>query len=66
MIESTSCHFQLCFKPLRASGRGFAFPCDPDGQVNLDHMSERSRNDYFFARGMMGREVSYPEIATLQ
>jgi hypothetical protein len=66
MIESTS-QFQLCFKPLSASGNGFAFPCDPNGQVDLDRMSERARNNYFYARAMMGKEVAYPavEVAVL-
>ena len=63
MIESTS-QFQLCFKPLSASGNGFAFPCDPNGQVDLDRMSERARNNYFYARAMVGRELTAPSVET--
>jgi hypothetical protein len=67
MNASTSSQFQLCFRPLLAHGSGFAFPCDPKGQVDLDGMSERARNNYFYARAMMGRELSYPavEVATV-
>jgi hypothetical protein len=54
--------FRLCFRSLFDSGRGFAFPCDPSGQVDLDNMSERARNNYFYARAMMGREVAYPAV----
>jgi hypothetical protein len=58
---SSTSNFQLCFRPLR-NGNGFAFPCDASGHVDLDHMSERARNNYFYARAMMGREVSYPAV----
>ena len=54
--------FQLCFRSLFHSGRGYAFPCDPRGQVDLDRMSERARNNYFYARAMVGRELSPPAV----
>jgi hypothetical protein len=59
--SSKSSAFQLCFRSL-TSGRDFAFPCDAEGHVDLDHMSERTRNNYFYARAMMGREVGYPAV----
>ena len=59
--SSNSSGYRLCFRSLD-SGEGFAFPCDAQGQVDLDHMSERSRNNYFYARAMMGREVAYPAV----
>ena len=61
MTESST-QFQLCFRALSASGNSFAFPCNPQGQVDLDQMSERARNNYFYARAMMGREVAYPAV----
>jgi hypothetical protein len=61
MTESST-QFQLCFRSLSASGRSFAFPCDPKGQVDLDRMCEKTRNNYFYARAMMGREVAYPAL----
>ena len=57
-----SWQFQLCFRPLAASGRGFRFPCDAVGRVDLDRMSERVRNNYFYARAMVGRELTPPAI----
>jgi hypothetical protein len=54
--------FQLCFRSLFDSGRGFAFPCDPKGCVDLDGMSEKARNNYFYARAMVGRELSVPAV----
>jgi len=62
MNESRSDAYQLCFRSLFHSGRGYAFPCDPAGQVNLDDMSERARNNYFYARAMVGRELSAPAV----
>ena len=63
MNESRSnASFQLCFRSLFHSGRGYAFPCDPAGQVDLDAMSENARNNYFYARAMVGRELSAPAV----
>lgn len=68
MMESSSSQFQLTFRSLFDSGRGFAFPCDPKGHVDLDRMTERARNNYFYARAMIGRELAYPavEVTSLQ
>lgn len=54
----------LLFRPLYRAGRAFAFPCDSQGRVDLDAMSERARNNYFYARAMMGRELAYPSVQT--
>lgn len=62
MNESTISQFQLCFRSLFDSGRGFAFPCDPSGNVDLDGMSDKARNNYFFARAMVGRELTVPAV----
>ena len=62
MNESRSDAFQLCFRSLFHSGRGYAFPCDPTGQVDLDRMSERARNNYFYARAMIGKELAMPAV----
>ena len=62
MIQSMSSRFLLCFRSLFDSGRGFAFPCDGSGRVNLDDLSERARNNYFYARAMVGRELTVPAV----
>ncbi len=58
---TTSTH-QLRFRSLFDQGRGFAFPCDASGQVDLDAMSEPARNNYFYARAMVGRELAVPAV----
>lgn len=61
MNESPT-QFQLRFQSLFDPGRGFAFPCDQDGQVDMDRLSEAARNNYLYARAMIGREVSTPAV----
>jgi hypothetical protein len=55
-------NYVLCFRSLFDSGRGYAFPCDGKGAVNLDSLSERARNDYLYARAMVGRELDAPAV----
>ena len=62
MNRSTTDHFQLRFQSLFDPGRGFAFPCDEQGQVDMDALSERARNNYRYARAMIGREVANPAV----
>jgi len=54
--------FQLRFRSLFREGRGYAFPCDPRGQVAMDALSERARSNYLFARAMVGRDYAPPEV----
>lgn len=63
-MQACSDQFQLRFQSLFKQGRAFAFPCDAKGQVDLDHMSERARNNYFYARAMVGRELTMPAVET--
>ncbi|MDB5874176.1 MAG: hypothetical protein JWQ07_3618 [Ramlibacter sp.] len=65
MFEATQHQFQLCFRSLFNSGRGFSFPCNRQGQVDLDRLSERARNNYLFARAMVGRDLAVPAIETI-
>jgi hypothetical protein len=62
MIDSTLTHFELRFQSLFDSGRGYAFQCDPTGQVDLDQLSERARENYLYARAAVGRELSMPAV----
>ena len=54
--------FQLCFRSMYQTGRGFAFPCDASGQVELDALSDQALNNYLFARGVVGREFLTPAV----
>lgn len=62
MIDSMRTQFELCFVSLFDSGRGYAFPCGPTGEVDLDGLSERARSNYLYARAMVGRELAFPAL----
>jgi hypothetical protein len=62
MTDPTLARYELCFVSLSDSGRGFAFPCDPEGRVDLDQLSERARIDYLYARAVVGRELAAPAV----
>lgn len=53
---------ELRFHPLLEAGRVYAFPCDAKGEVDLDALSERVRNDYFYARALVGRAYRMPVV----
>ncbi len=55
-------HYELRFKSLFDEGRAYSFPCDVSGAVNMDALSERARNNYFYARAVVGRELSVPAV----
>lgn len=61
-MDTSKTGFQLRFQSLFDSGRGYAFPCDPQGHVDLDQLSERARNNYLYARAMVGRELDTPAV----
>ncbi len=65
MIDSSQPQFELRFQSLFDSGRGYAFPCDPTGQVDLDGLSDRARNNYLYARAMVGRELTVPALRVM-
>ena len=43
-------------------GRSLCFPCDADGNVPLDSLSDQARANYLYARAVVGREYGYPSI----
>jgi hypothetical protein len=62
MMDFTLARFELRFQSLFDSGRGYAFPCDPTGQVDLDQLSDRARDNYLYARAVVGRELAMPAV----
>ena len=55
--------FEVWFRSLFQEGRGYAFPCDAEGRVDLDSLSERGRSNYLFARALVGREFAIPSVS---
>lgn len=54
--------YQLRFESLFHPGRALAFPCDAQGEIALDGLSERARSNYFYARALVGREFATPAL----
>jgi hypothetical protein len=54
--------YELRFQSLFRVGRGYSFPCDASGTVDLDALSERARDNYFFARTAIGSEFAMPVV----
>ena len=53
---------ELLFRSLFDNGRGYAFPCDAQGRVALDQMSEQAHRNYEYARDAVGRELATPAV----
>ena len=54
--------YELLFATLEGDTRGIAFPCDAQGHVDLDALSDSSRNTYFYARAVVGRVFARPAV----
>ena len=62
MPPTIDTQFELAFEPLAREGSRLAFPCDGRGEVALDTLSEACRNDYFFARKVIGAAFHAPRV----
>lgn len=56
----------LHFEPLTVGDAGLDIPCDPSGRVGLDALGDKLRNDYFFARTLIGRLFAAPTVRLVQ
>jgi hypothetical protein len=54
--------YEIRFQSLFKEGRALCFPCDERGQVSMDLLSERARENYLYARAVVGREFAYPSV----
>ena len=58
---SASTHY-LLFAALFRSPRTLCFPCDAQGHVDMDGLSERALDNYLFARTTIGRDYKLPVV----
>ena len=61
-ISQSSQRYELRFRSLFNEGRGYAFPCDAQGHVDMDSLGERLLNSYLYARSVIGREFATPAV----
>jgi hypothetical protein len=60
-----NCSHEIRFQSLFKEGRALSFPCDEQGQVPMDSLSDRARDNYLYARAVVGREYAYPMVRPL-
>ena len=63
--ETTTNHttaYELCFHSLLATERGLSFPCDAAGRVDMDTLTDKARDDYLYARTVVGRVFRPPSV----
>jgi hypothetical protein len=61
--SAEKCDYELRFTSLSSERREFVFPCDRAGRVDIDELTDRGRSNYFYARAVVGRELSAPIVA---
>ena len=54
--------YEIRYEPLSGRGPQLSFPCDAEGHVPLDALSDRARNNYLYARAVVGREYAAPAV----
>ncbi len=59
---TASAAYEIRFQSLFKVGRGLSFPCDAQGWVEINTLSERERLNYLAARALVGREYATPAV----
>jgi hypothetical protein len=54
--------YEIRFRSLFNEGRALSFPCDAQGHVFLDRLSDRAMTNYLYARAVVGREFATPAV----
>ncbi len=60
--SSLAVRYELRFQSLSNAGRAYVFPCDAEGNVDLDALSDKARMNYLHARTVVGRDLSCPAV----
>jgi hypothetical protein len=61
-----NCIHEIRYQSLFKEGRALCFPCDAQGHVPLDLLSDKARENYLYARAVVGREYAYPVVLPAQ
>ena len=54
--------YEIRYRPLLEGVEPLSFPCDAEGHVHLDALSDRARESYLYARAVVGREYAAPAV----
>jgi hypothetical protein len=61
-LNLNNTRYEIRFRSLFQEGRGLSFPCDSEGHVQLDDLTDAARNNYLYARALIGREYAMPAV----
>lgn len=61
-LRADEARFELRYRSVSPHRCGFAFPCDERGRVSLDELSDLARENYLYARAMVGRDLLLPQV----
>jgi hypothetical protein len=56
------CSHLLRYQSLHDLARALSFPCDAEGHVSMDTLSERALFNYLYVRALVGREYGLPSV----
>jgi hypothetical protein len=62
-FKASKTQYELRFTGLFNKGRGYAFPCDATGHVDIARFTDRVRLSYLSALAVVGKELSCPMVA---
>lgn len=62
-LEFSPAGYEIRFQSLFQEGRALTFPCDAEGHVQMDALSDRARDNYLYARAVVGREFATPAVS---
>lgn len=61
-LDAMDAGYEIRFQSLFQEGRALTFPCDAEGHVQMDALSDRARDNYLYARAVVGREFATPAV----
>ena len=61
-MGTTTHSHQIRYAALSGRGPDLVFPCDARGCVEMDALSDRARNNYLYARAVVGWVYAAPAI----
>ena len=64
-VGPSAIRYELRFTNLSHRGRGYTFPCDALGHVDIDALPGRGRASYLFAQTLVGSVLSLPTVSRL-
>jgi hypothetical protein len=54
--------YEIHYDPIDLHGKPLIFPCDAEGHVPLDELSDTARIEYLYARAVVGVEYDRPAV----